>query len=139
MLGDQILDTFASSFAKEHELEGLKPDKLFEHFANYAVLSRLYSGTVQLDVLETNGAFGIDGVAIIANDVLVTSRDEVKDVARHSLDTSFVFVQAKTSSSIETGDLLKFIQAVDDFFCENPKIPPNDRMKSLRDLKGCNL
>lgn len=136
MIGDQILESFVSTFAKEHELDGLTPNKLFEHFANYAVLSRLYSGTVQLDALETDGAFGIDGVAVIANDVLVTSRDEVKDVARLSLDASFVFVQAKTSSSFDTGDILKFTQAVDDFFCVSPKIPPNERMKQLRDLRA---
>ena len=89
-----------------------------------------------MEALETNGAFGIDGVAVIANDVLVTSRDEVKDVSRHSLDASFVFVQAKTSSSFDTGDLLKFIQAVDDFFEPTPKIPPNSEMKNLRDLRA---
>ncbi len=136
MIGDQILESFVSNFAKEHELGNLASDKLFEHFANYAVLSRLYNGTVQLDDLETNGAFGIDGIAVIANDVLVTSRDEVKDVARHSLDASFVFVQAKTSSSFDTGDILKFTQAVEDFFCQEPKIPPNERMKHLRDLRA---
>ena len=136
MIGDQILETFVSSFAKEHELENLSPDKLFEHFANYAVLSRLYSGTVQLDILETDGAFGIDGIAVIANDLLVTSREEINDVARHSLDASFVFVQSKTSASFDTGDMLKFIQAADDFFCEPPKIPPNDRLKYLRDLRA---
>lgn len=136
MIGDQILESFVSNFAKEHDLGSLAPDKLFEHFANYAVLSRLYNGTVQLDDLETNGAFGIDGVAVIANDVLVTSRDEIRDVARHSLDASFVFVQAKTSSSFDTGDILKFIQAVDDFFYSTPKIPPNERMKHLRDLRA---
>ena len=136
MIGDQILETFVSNFAKEHELEGLPPDKLFEHFANYAVLSRLYSGTVQLDILETNGAFGIDGVAVIANDLLVTSSEEIKDIARHSLDASFVFVQAKTSASFDTGNILKFIQAADDFFCDPPKIPPNDRTKHLRSLRA---
>ena len=84
----------------------MAPDKLFEHFANYAVLSRLYNGTVQFDDLETNGAYGIDGIAVIANDVLVTSPDEIKEVARHSLGASFVFVQAKTSSSFDAGDIL---------------------------------
>src|SRR5207253_1907050 len=85
MIGDQILENFVSTFAKEHDLDGSSPEKRFEHFANYAVLSRLYNGTVQIEALETDSAFGIDGVAIIANDVLVTSREEIKDVARHSL------------------------------------------------------
>ena len=28
MIGDQILESFVSTFAKEHELQGLAPDKL---------------------------------------------------------------------------------------------------------------
>jgi cold shock CspA family protein len=135
MIGDQILDSFVANFAQEHELGEAKPDQLFEHFANYAVLSRLYNGTVQLDALETDRAFGIDGIAIIANDLLVTSRDEIKEVARHSLDGRFVFVQAKTSPTFDTGDILKFINAVGDFFTDPPKIAPNARIKHLRDLR----
>jgi hypothetical protein len=136
MIGDQILQSFVEAFAREHELDGNKSEQqLFEHFANYAVLSRLYSGTVDLEVLETAGAFGIDGLAIIANDILVESTDEIADIARNSLDVSFVFVQAKTSAKFEAGDILKFLKAVDDFFSDQPISPPNERMKELRALR----
>lgn len=137
MVGDQILASFLAAFSREHEFDaGLSEQQLFEHFANYAVLSRLYSGTVDLETLETGGAFGIDGLAIIANDILVTSEEEIVDIARRSLDVSFVFVQAKTSPSFDMGDILKFLEAVDDFFAEESISNPNAQMKALRGLRS---
>jgi hypothetical protein len=135
MIGDAILNNFASGFAREYELESLKPDELFEHFANFAVLSRLYNGTVDLNVLGTDQSPGIDGVAIIVNDSVVTSREEILELSPHSLEARFVFVQSKTSHSFDSGDWLKFASAVANFFDDPPASPPNARMSHLRDLR----
>lgn len=135
MIGDAILNNFVSGFAREYELESLKPDELFENFANFAVLSRLYNGTVDLNVLGTDLSPGIDGVAIIVNDSVVTSREEIRELSPHSLEARFVFVQSKTSHSFDSGDWLKFASAVANFFDDPPASPPNERMSHLRDLR----
>lgn len=135
MIGDAILNNFVSGFAREYELEALKPNELFEHFANFAVLSRLYNGTVDLNVLGTDRSTGIDGIAIIVNDSIVTSREEIVALSPHSLEARFVFVQTKTSHAFDSGDWLKFASAVVDFFDDPSVSPPNARMSHLRDLR----
>ncbi len=135
MIGDQILQSYVSQFVKEHDLGGLTPEEQFERFCNYTVLSRLYCGTINTEALATDKAYGIDGIAIIANDNPVTSIAEVEAVAPRTLDAGFVFLQTKRSSSIDSGDVLKFFDAVKDFFTEIPTSRPSARMQELRALR----
>ena len=104
MIGDQVLDSFVNGFRDEHELNGEPEATLFEHFVNFTVLSRRIGGSVVPEQLATGGAYGIDGLAVIANDQLVTSQEENAEIAKHSLDANFVFVQTKRSSSFDQGD-----------------------------------
>lgn len=69
---DKVTESLLSEFSKEHEIESLKEDKQFEHFATYIVVRGEHTESfntndlvVGHDELSTGGAdIGIDGIAI---------------------------------------------------------------------------
>jgi hypothetical protein len=67
---------------------------------------------------------GIDGLAVIVNGTLVEDIEEIDNLVATNkfLDAAFVFTQAKTSSSFNGGDIGSFIEAVRDFFRDEPKL-----------------
>lgn len=92
MVGDQILSSYVESFAVENDLKGLKSDELFECFVNSTVVSKRFGQLVDpLDVGTGTHAFGLDGIAILVNDQLVLSADEVEERSRTRLDAHFFF------------------------------------------------
>lgn len=101
---DRITKGYMNNFALSQELHStLDESKIFEMFACYCVLSREYADSFDLSDIVTGGGSdgGIDGIAIIANNVLIHSPEEFDDLVEqtHSItDLKFIFVQAKTSS-----------------------------------------
>lgn len=80
------------------------------------------------------GEVGIDGVAIIVNDILVTTMSEIEElfkVGETDISVSFVFVQSKTSESFDSSEMTQFFAAVNDFLSDG-KIIMNDKATELR-------
>jgi len=102
----------------------------FEYFCNYSVLSNEYNRTFETESITVgNGSdTGIDGLAIIVNGHLVEDQTEVEDLLESNgyLEVTFVFVQAKTSSSFNTAEMHQFYFGLQDFFSEAPKLPRNE-------------
>lgn len=115
-MNDLILKSYVANFCDSYELSDHRADTQFEHFSNYCVVARDYQGAFDVEDISAGTAMGIDGAAIFVNDVLVVSPSEIDSVARQRLDARFVFTQAKTSSSIDLGEFLKFLGAVEQFF-----------------------
>jgi hypothetical protein len=99
-------------------------------------LRRHYNGeTVDTSEIVVGGGddLGIDSIAVIVNGSLVTDvegLEEHADLSGH-FDVTFIFSQAKTSSSFDAGEIGDFGFGVRDFFEEkNPKLPRNDDVKS---------
>jgi hypothetical protein len=112
---------------------------VFERFANYAVLSREYSDSFNVEDVSigSDSQVGIDGLAILVNGALVTSPEEVDDLAQRNgyIDARFVFVQAKTSANFDAGAIGTFGFAVQDFFNEKGTLPRTPALQSLADVK----
>lgn len=123
---DRITSSLLSEFASEYGLIGFSEPEQFEHFVNFIILSREYSESFDLSDIHVGqaGAPGIDGLAIIVNGALVTEEEEVDNLmeANNYLDVNYVFTQAKTSSSFDGSDIGSFIEAVRDFFREEPRL-----------------
>src|SRR4051794_33990803 len=70
---------------------------------------------------------GIDGLAILVNGTLVTSVEEVEDLLETNgyIEASFLFIQGKTSSSFDAGEIGNFCTGVRDFFSRPPALPRN--------------
>lgn len=132
---DRITKGYMNSFASSQELHDTSDEsRIFEMFACYCTLSREYTDSFELSDITTGGGNdgGIDGIAIIANNVLIHSPEEFDDLVEqtHSItDLKFVFVQAKTSSSFNGGDIATFGFGVRDLFKEQPELVQNDEIK----------
>jgi hypothetical protein len=126
-------------FAQSQKIEGQPQSEQFEAFVNYVVVSDIYPEEFDFRVIATGpGEFGIDGIAIIVNDAIVDDEEQLEDIIAHSpvLQVQFLFVQAKTSSSFDTGEMSKFFQAVLDFFQEEASFKQNERILELQQIKN---
>lgn len=132
---DRITKGYMNSFAASQELHDTSDEsRVFELFSCYCVLSREYAESFDLSDIATGGGGdgGIDGIAIIANNVLIHSPEEFDDLVEqtHSItDLKFVFVQAKKSSSFSGCDIATFGFGVQDLFKEHPEMNQNSEVK----------
>lgn len=93
-------------FSQENDLGSLKEETQFEHFVSYAVVQRLYGETFDTDdIVLGNDEFGIDGIGIIVNGVLVPNIDAFASVndGAVSLDVSFVSCRLTGPSRLKLG------------------------------------
>jgi len=114
-----IIAALLKEFAEGQQILTLQESEQFEHFVNYAILSDIYAGDFNpLDISTGLHEFGLDGIAVIVNGALVDDVDEIDELVKKNkyLDVEFIFTQAKTSAGFDTGDILKTLIAVGDFF-----------------------
>ncbi|OYD73829.1 AIPR protein [Paraburkholderia hospita] len=131
------LKDFADSFSLAHQEES----KRFENFANYIILSKIdpeafsdASVFKTIDV-DSGGTFGIDAFALIVNDTLITNADDLIQQRRSKrLEVRFVFIQTKRSTSVDSGDILKFVAAVKNVFNQDLKTPDSVDIEGVREL-----
>jgi hypothetical protein len=132
---DRITRGYIDRFAASQELQSISDEsRIFELFACYCVLSREYPYSFDLFDIATGGGCdgGIDGMAIIANNVLINSSEEFDDLVEqthHISDIKFVFVQAKTSSSFSGSDIATFGFGVQDLFKDHPEMVRSEEIK----------
>jgi len=139
-LMDRITQDFVDAFIKQRELGQLTADKQFEHFVAYTTLRRHYNGESidTADIVVGGGDdLGIDSVAALVNGTVVTDIESLEEYAELGgyIDVTFIFTQAKTSSSFDAGEIGDFGFGVRDFFDEkNPKLPRNDQIKGAAEI-----
>jgi hypothetical protein len=136
---DVVTQSLLKEFAESQKIDSLPQSDQFEAFINYIVVSDIYPEEFDFNIVATGqGEFGIDGIAIIVNDAIVDDEEQLDDIIAHNpvLQIQFLFMQAKTSSSFDTGDLSKFFQAVLDFFGEKASFQQNDRVLELQRIKN---
>ena len=136
---DRILESYLKDFQKEYgHPENLEESKLFEYFVNHCIVSRLHSERFEVDEVTVGGGrdMAFDGIAIIVNDNLVFSKEEVDDLKEkfHRLYVNFVFVQSKTSNKFDSGEIGNFIFGVESFFEHGLPANANESVKALKDL-----
>ena len=127
---DRIVQSYMESFLTSQQIEEKDQSKQFEMFASYCAVEQHYTDTYSLtDIITAKGGdCGIDAIAIIINGNMITSKDEVDDLIelnKKLSEISFVFIQAKTSSSFDYGELGTFGAGVKDFFSDHPQMVRN--------------
>jgi len=136
---DVVTQSLLKEFSESQKIGTLPAAEQFQAFINYVVVSDLYTEEFDFGVIDTGaGEFGIDGVAIIVNDTLVDDEEQVEDAITHSpvLQAQFIFVQSKTSSAFDAGDMSKFFHAVLDFFKPEVKLQQSERIRELQRIKN---
>lgn len=141
---NKIIAGYLKDFKEDFEITEGDDDKAFEKFTNYCIFSRVHpeaftSDFEKLDDLNIGGGedTGIDGLAIIVNEHLVSSIEEIEDLKKYHkrLDVRFIFVQSKTSPEFKAEKVATFIFGVKDFFREQASIRYNQNIKLYRELK----
>ena len=136
---DVVTRSLLREFAESQKIEPSSEAEQFEAFVNYVVLSDLYHEEFDFYLLATGaGEFGLDGLAIIVNDVLVDDEEQLDDIIDNSttLHVQFVFIQTKTSSNFDAGDMSKFFHAVADFFRPQAELRQSERVLELQKVKN---
>ena len=135
-MDDPVLRAYLRDFAEAHNLAGLKESDLFEYFSAYCIYLRDFSEHVILeDVIVAGGLdTAIDAIAIFLNDVSVTSRSQIDEIAsRQKIEADFSFIQSKTSRNLSAAEIGSFIQGVKEFFGQR-YMPANEAISDKREL-----
>jgi hypothetical protein len=136
---DRIIEGLLKDFALEYQLDEKDDADLFEHFVNYCVISRVESESFDLNTVRVAGGgdTGIDGIAIIVNDHIVKSIEDVDYFRKilNRLEVQFIFIQSKTSDKFDMGEIGNFLFGVREFFNGDPRIKRNARITSMRNIK----
>lgn len=128
---DLVTKNLVSSFKNEESLpDDTDNATLFEHFANFCIVSKEYGEEFDVDDVHTGGGddLGIDGLAIIVNGAMVSDTTEVDDLATANkyLEAEFIFCQAKSGGNFAGSEISNYFFGVKDLFSETPALPRND-------------
>ena len=135
---DKITASLLANFTTEFKLDGIAEEDRFEQFATWLTVRRHYSETTfdpAALVTGSGGDTGIDAIAIIANNNLVTEVDTIDDLLalNNYLDVSFIFVQAERSPHFESAKIGQFGFGVRDFFGAG-KLVRNETVQLYADI-----
>ena len=101
---DRVSESLLNEFCRDHGIEALSEETRFECFAAYIATQRHYLPSFEplSIVVGSGGDTGIDSVAIIVNDVLITDIEQLEDEIAQStsIDVTFVFVQAERAQDL---------------------------------------
>lgn len=136
---DVVTQSLLKEFTESQKIGQLPQPQQFESFINYIIVSDIYPEEFDFNIIAAGeGEFGIDGIAIIVNDAIVEDEEQVEDIISHnsSLQVQFLFIQAKSGASFDSGELSKFLHAVLDFFGKDSKLAQSPRILELQRVKN---
>lgn len=137
---DRITQSMMEAFKKDLSVNIDDEHLLFECFSNYCVVNYVY-GTSDFDVEDvTTGkdTQGIDGIAIIVNQKLVTTTDDIDTLISYNqtISVKFVLVQTKTSPSFDNSEISNLLNYAKIYFGEDESIFSNPEMQKFIELKN---
>ena len=136
---DRIIEAYLADFVTEYGFQGRSESEVFEHFVNYCVVSKHHPDSFDPDDVSVGGTgdLGLDGLAILVNDHIVSSNEDVDYLkkALRRLDVQFIFVQAKASQRFESSEIGTVISGVRQFFNSSLPRDANDGIRSLHRIK----
>ena len=122
---DIVTEGYLEEFVQNFCIGTKDNSKQFEHFANFIVVSNHFDANrFQINDISTGeNAPGIDGIAIVVNNRLCTSIEEVHDSIKYNnkLDVEFIFVQSKISPRFEGTEIEGFFRWTKVLFDFKPK------------------
>ena len=137
---DLVTSNLVQTFKADEGFDNSTPsDVLFEHFSNYCVLSHEYTDEFDLEDIHSGGGndLGLDGIAVIVNGALISSPEEIDDLAEANkfVKAEFILVQAKSQSSFDGKDISNLFFGAKDLFAGPTAIlPRNTQVKLIEKL-----
>lgn len=130
-----ILSGMLKEFVAKHNLERDIPEDQFEKFVNFCLFKTDHYDTFDFDKVGTGKCIGVDGVAISIGGVIVDEMANAEVFTKTDFEAKLLFSQAKTSSSFDLGDFLKFVATVKIFFGNDRESVPDELHKAY-DIKN---
>jgi len=134
-----IVENFLKTHIAEYGIEKYPTTEAFEHFINRCIVNKYCAERFDpSDIMPGKGEIGIDGIAIIVNEILVTDLSILEEIFNKSkkLDAKFVFIQAKTSESFSGDQIGTFCYGIRNFFLPKEKrLKLNDKIEKLVAIK----
>jgi hypothetical protein len=134
---DAITSKLVDAFVATEGLDGLSDADRFERFVNFSLVSSENSDTFDVeDVSGPGNEVGIDGIAVVVNGALVSTPEQVTDLADRNgyVEATFVFISSKRSASFAEAEVGNLAMAVADFFGE-AKLPHTDFIDGYLEVK----
>lgn len=114
---DIILEGFVADFSEKYGFSELTQGEQFERFSAYSILSRLHACPDDIDDLILGGERdgGIDSIAICVNGAIISSQKDIDFFIEkfRKLDVEIIFIQSKSSSKFNSGEIGKFLFGVE--------------------------
>ena len=136
---DQIIGAYLNDFKEQFGLTDVEDAPAFEQFINYCVVSKYHPDRLDVGDLSVGGSgdLGLDGVAIIVNDHLVSDKTSLAYLTKQlrRLEVQFIFVQSKTSNHFVGSEIGNFISGVRQFFDRLLPSSANDDVRKLHSVK----
>jgi len=120
-----------TEFSKKNSFTG-EESLIFEKLANYCLLANDYYDSYNIENMCIGDCIGIDTVAISINGVLIYSEKEAIKYCNGQFDCKFIFIQTKTSSKLDLGDYLKFLNTIFIFFKYDIEKQPDELKKAFK-------
>ncbi len=138
---NKILNSLLIDFLDDFGIKEKSESKQFEHFSNYCMFTLNCPEAYSVDNLNYQEVHtgdgndcGIDGIMILINDTIVTNLDQLSDlIDTRKFEAKFVFVQAKTSSNFDSGEMLKTGLGVKGLFSSQVSIV-NDKILKYKKI-----
>ena len=132
-----VLTSLLKKHCNDFMLTGSDAEK-FEHFINYLVVKNHLPQSFDPEVICTKeGEVGIDGIAIILEDTIVTSIEEAKDIfaiKKRDISAVFIFIQAKTSAKFDASEISLFFRTIRSFFNRSSKLNNTPQLKKMKEI-----
>lgn len=122
----------------KHSLTLLAEKDRFEHFASYVTVRRHHPESFDSeDIVTGDGDTGIDGIAILANGLLVTDGETLVEQAGAAgyLDVTFIFVQAGRAAFFDSAKIGMFGFGIMDFFRDQPSLKRNPAVTAAAEIQ----
>lgn len=137
---DRITQSMVESFANSQNLGIRDTTILFEYFVNYCTVNNIY-GTNNFDLEDiTTGKYtqGIDGIAIIVNQRLINSIEDIELLIslNQTISVKFILIQTKTSESFNNSEISNLFNYSKIFFSEDNDIFKTPEMQKFIELKN---
>lgn len=136
---DRITQSMVESFKNNQGLDVDDTSLLFEYFVNYCVVNSVYGvDDFDLEDITTgNKTQGIDGIAIIVNQKLINTIDDIDTLIEYnkSISVKFVLIQSKTSSSFDNTEISNLMTYTRLFFGDDMSIFHTLEMQRFIELK----
>lgn len=127
------------SFINDQNLGITDLTVLFEYFVNYCAVNNVYgSNGFDLEEITTGKATqGIDGIAIIVNQKLINTIEDVDLLIsmNQTISVKFILIQTKTSESFNNSEISNLFTYSKLFFGDNTSIFKTPEMQKFIELK----